>query len=65
MVSQKVVTPVKTGVQKPLQLIEKTGFSDESENDKKWCFLTFYEFINFVRQFYYRLLDGVYPSEIY
>jgi len=46
MVSQKVVTPVKTGVQKPLQLIAKTGFSDKSENDKKWCFSTFYEFIN-------------------
>ena len=28
-----------------LQLIEKTGFSDKSENDKKWFFSTFYETI--------------------
>jgi len=26
--------------------IDITGFSDKSENDEKWCFLTFYGIIN-------------------
>ena len=46
MVSQKVVTPVKTGVQKLCNQLKKldSGFR---RNDKKWCFSTFYEFISF------------------
>jgi len=44
MISQKVVTPAKAGVQvsdKPLKSLD-SGFR---RNDENGCFLTFYEFV--------------------
>jgi hypothetical protein len=44
MVSQKIVTPVKTGVQTICNHMKRldSGFR---RNDKKWCYSNFYEFI--------------------
>jgi len=46
MISQKIVTPVKTGVQGTYNLLKEldSGFR---RNDRQTHFLTFYEFILF------------------